>query len=236
MTINSPQGGLPTPTEDARIQVSRIDTTDWLEIPGVSRINVDPDDAATRPNKTFQKITQHTGNPGPGSITVECGGLTIAHDSYDLLADAFEDKDYLKFRWQYVDRLIWKGQTGAMVAIAADGSVTFSGSGTVTHPKWGVGRVLLGAVLRTGTSPNYVYHKIKSYDADTGEPTATARTTALTASAYDVVAPPIYQPEFHARVTRWTGVQGEVDSELSATLMLAPEVIIPRYQLGYIIT
>lgn len=116
-----------------------------------------------------------------------------------------------------------------------DGAVTFNTGANITHPVWGVGTLLRGSVIRTGTSPNYRYDQVESYTA-AGVPTVKATATEVVDAAYDVVAPPIYQPEFIGRVTSFGRVSAPSQGELNTTLMIAPEVVLEDHKIGLIIS
>lgn len=141
----------------------------------------------------------------------------------------------MRFRWQYQDRLLRKGVTGAEVSIAMDGAVTFNTGANLTHPQWGVGNLVIGSVIRTGTSPNYRYDPVQSYTA-AGVPTVRETTAAVSDAAYDVVGPPVYQPEFQGRVISFGRTAAPAQGELTTSLMIAPEDVLEDYKIGFIIS
>lgn len=234
MSVFAPAAGLGTATENARVQWRRVEDAEWTELPGVSEVTLNPGEAPSRDNVTYQKTTQFTGLPGPGTVDIDCPALVVAHSSYPTLRKAWKEGEDVMFRWQYEDRLLIKRTMGREVSIDNAGAVTFNAGANIVHPKWGIGNIILGAVIRTGASPDYVYTNVESYTA-AGLPTCAPADPEIVDEEYDVVGPPVFQPEFIARIRIWGGIRGASQSELGSSLMIAPYDVTPDFEVGRVI-
>lgn len=226
------QGSAPTVTENAKVQL--LVNGIWVTIPGAGSIRDRTGDAPTRENVTFGSVKQIVGKSRPPSVEISLPAVAPGHSTYGVLKTAFDKETNVRIRYGFAEEVLFERTTAGTIAIATDGSVTFSGT-NAEHPDFREEDYGPGIAFRTGTGQNIVYDVIETIDDSSARDVeCQPRTTALTAVAYDVVIPGFYRPSFLARVSQWDGVTADGESEVSMDLGLAARGSLPALKLGVI--
>lgn len=184
------------------VEVKKPSESAWTFLPGVQDFTTSGGEPPSNDVGDFQGTSRAFGTATPEGVTMTIPAIQVAHVSYAKLREALRGNAFLQFRWRNPEEIPLADETASnnTVAIAAtSGAITKAGT---AHPSLtdtpGVGP---GAAIKIGTD-YYYFDKIAS-DGDIGSADTTISNppaSAVAASVYSLVMPPIYQPAFVARV------------------------------------
>lgn len=220
----------PFKSDGTRVEYKKPSETAWSFIPGVGDITLSGGEPPSNEVNTFQASFRTFGRSTPPSITMTLPGISLSHKSYTDLVEAQTGGSELQFRWGQPEVVLF-GPTasGITIAIATDGSITIAGAAT-SHPNLvsqsGVGP---GTAIKVGTA-YYVIDTIPENGLLTGATLVENPSSAVSASVYSLVVPPVRQPSFSAtvsavNVTRSAGNSASGSLTLGLVSTLAAEEV-----------
>lgn len=225
----SSYASVPTPTENALVEISTDGGSVWKFLPGVASVNDSGGDSPTRERSTFQNVVQLVGQARPPTIEVTLPALAPGHSTYSDLHTAYVGGTNIHLRYRFLEQILFQAAVGTTVAISMAGVVTQNTGGGVSHADLNLKDFGPGAAFKTGTTPRYdVIESITS----AGVPTCKAATAALVAAVYAVVIAPFYRPSVLGRVSSFGNVSADSESEVGTTLTLAARSALPALQIG----
>lgn len=216
------------PASGAELQVYDSDNSKWVTLPGASGFTSSGGEASETDIETFAGSGKITGVPSVASVSIN----VAAHIPYTSLANKLatnQGQDLHSFRVRTKARVVSKKVTGKQVAIATDGSVTFSGTGqsggkvdnATTFPN----KVVLQ--LDTGTPKKFFV--IDSIAEDGAMTVEEAPASAVTAQEYELKVPALKR-DFQATVRAFGNDTLDAGSALQTTLELTPQGDLPNWE------
>ena len=170
---------------DSLFEVSN-DGADWAELPYVGDISVSGGEAPETDIVTLRAIGKIAGRTRPPTLSVQIPSLFPNHPAVKVVRLAQSGGDPIQIRLTTPERELFAAAADVMAAIAADGEVTFSGSGTKPNFKEG-SPFGVGYVIRIGSNSHTISTISESTD---GTITVTVDTRAVVAAAqFSIVAP-----------------------------------------------
>ena len=221
--------GLLFSSSKTKVEVNPDGGSTWYVLTGVSGITSSGGDPTVNTVSDFHGTSQEVGAPEPPTVEITFSRFAPTTKIYRLLMDARDDQDNIQFRWSLPEKLIHKTATTARAAIATNGTVTLSGSGSGSAESlFTEKRFAPGIALKIGSN----YHLVNTIAADGALTIDPAPSGAVAAAAYDVYLPPIKQPEFSGRIGSFGNVSLESEAALSTTMTLIPSDLLSKITAG----
>ena len=144
-------------SEDFDIAYSQ-DGTVFTSLDGVTGFNINSDPGTSRTVRTLKGSTNVEQQPGPGQASIDIGSFLPHLQSWKDFRGHFSAGRILTFRTQSREEQELLGDDATrMVALAATGLATFSGSGVIDYEE----EYAVGHVITVGGT-EYVVEKINS--------------------------------------------------------------------------
>lgn len=232
MSVRDPR---PYEAVNTLLEVRAEGSTSWKALQGVGDISVSGGEPDTTETQTFFKKTLSVGLPGAESLTIELPGVSIPHSTFDLLTSAKRDGKNVFVRWSNPEEVLFpETASGVTVSIATSGAVTKAGTAS-SHPDMLDDAFGPGDAIKVGTA-FYVIETIGGTGAtpsgDIEDVTLKSNPgSAVSASVYSIVKPPIYQPEFSARVGALS-ISRTAGGAITGSLSLLPKSQLPAERVG----
>ena len=192
------------------------DGANWVKVPGIDSFSLAKGEAASESYDTWDGTLSVLGNTPIGDVTFNVGSYLPNHKAWKDLDARKKNSQNVQVRVETPEREIFTSDTDARIAIATDGSVTFSGSGEGSK-SGDLKDVTAGHAFKIGS-------KIFNIDSFTDATTPVVKTeaiaTAQAAAAYKVVMPAL-RWEFTAGIKQIGGAELS-DGTLGSSLILTP--------------
>lgn len=197
--------------------------TEYTEVDGISSVDETPESPAETTHTTFAGTAKSVAAPGPPSFTCEVPVLNPYTDEWVHIKNQSRTGGSISVEVLSAAKSVVVGYTGS-VAVAADGTITFSKSGSETTADKDAAEIIPTAVIEAA-SKGYIIRTV----GDTI--TASRPKAALAASKpYSIVKPQLKLGPFSAQVT---GVPSNLsaDGVLSGSLTFTASAHIEGYML-----
>lgn len=203
--------------------------TTWTQIIGVGDISTSGGEPPSTDVNTLQATYRAYGRATPEAVSMTMPGVQVGHSSYNALREALAGGTQLFFRWRLpTEVVLYTSSSGNTAAISTAGVITLTGT---NHVDLNSNADLGPGVALKILTDYYVLATTPADGALSGATLVNAPATAVSTSAYTLVKPPIYQPEFSARVESFTSTRA-FSAPVTATLTLGLTSPLPAEKVG----
>ena len=212
----------PVTIENAVIDVAEAATGPWTEVVGASDYGEGGGGAPTNSLTTFAGSVTSVGSPEAPTVSTEINAHNPLMPAHKILRTGFHGKVSRFFRFTTQAETLLSGHAVTnLLAIAADGSVTFSGD---DKPSAAVLRIVKPGASIVLAGKTYTVIAIVA-----GFPKV-APTAVVGANAdYTIQVSSLRRGPFRSRITNYGRVRARAGSFLGTTLELAPDGELPDW-------
>ena len=211
----------PVTIENAVIEVAEAATGPWTEVVGASDYGEGGGGAPTNSLTTFAGSVTSVGSPEAPTVSTEINAHNPLMPAHRILRTGFHGKVSRFFQFTTQAETLLSGAANNLLAIGADGSVTFTGT---SRPSAAVLRIVKPGASIVVDGKTYTVIAIVA-----GLPKV-APTVAVAADAdYEIQVSSLRRGPFRSRITNYGRVRARAGSFLGTTLELAPDGELPDW-------